>query len=631
MFEFVRTHTKLLLFVLVILIIPSFVFLGVEGYTQFIDPSNRAVATVGSREITQREWDAAHQNRVDQLRRQTPGVDARLLDSPEFKRQSLDQLVREEVLRQAAQRFLLTTTDDRLRRSFLEDPQLAFLRLPDGRINRDLLAAQGLSVEQFEARLRQDLTLQQVLGGVAATGLLAKQPARTALGALLERREVQLQGFAAAEHVAAIAPTDAELAAYHDDPANQARFLAPEQAQIEFVVLDVQALAREAAVSDEDLRRHYEQNLARFTVPEQRRASHILVRAERDAAAEARAQARTRAEALLAQARANPARFAELARAHSEDPGSAAAGGDLDWFGRGAMVPAFEQAAFALAAGQVSDIVETDFGFHIIRLDAVRGGERRPFEAVRAELAEEVQRQVGQRRFAEVAEQFSNTVYEQADSLQPVVDKFGLRVQAATVQRAPAPGATGALASQTLLEAIFTDSALRARRNTQAIEVGPSQLASARVVQHQPQRRLTLDEVRPQVRAAVIAQQAAARARSAGEARLAALRGGDTTGLSEPMLVARDETRGLPREVIDAVLRADASTLPAALGVDLGLQGYVVVRLTAVRPLPPEAPGLAQLEPQYAQAWVEAETRAFYDALVQHFGVTLTLPAPRPQ
>lgn len=631
MFEFVRTHTKLLLFVLVILIIPSFVFLGVEGYTQFIDPSNRAVATVGSREITQREWDAAHQNRVDQLRRQTPGVDARLLDSPEFKRQSLDQLVREEVLRQAAQRFLLTTTDDRLRRSFLEDPQLAFLRLPDGRINRDLLAAQGLSVEQFEARLRQDLTLQQVLGGVAATGLLAKQPARTALGALLERREVQLQGFAAAEHVAAIAPTDAELAAYHDDPANQARFLAPEQAQIEFVVLDVQALAREAAVSDEDLRRHYEQNLARFTVPEQRRASHILVRAERDAAAEARAQARTRAEALLAQARANPARFAELARAHSEDPGSAAAGGDLDWFGRGAMVPAFEQAAFALAAGQVSDIVETDFGFHIIRLDAVRGGERRPFEAVRAEIAEEVQRQVGQRRFAEVAEQFSNTVYEQADSLQPVVDKFGLRVQAATVQRAPAPGATGALASQALLEAIFTDSALRARRNTQAIEVGPSQLASARVVQHQPQRRLTLDEVRPQVRAAVIAQQAAARARSAGEARLAALRGGDTTGLSEPMLVARDETRGLPREVIDAVLRADASTLPAALGVDLGLQGYVVVRLTAVRPLPPEAPGLAQLEPQYAQAWVEAETRAFYDALVQHFGVTLTLPAPRPQ
>ena len=130
MFEFVRSNTKLLLLVLVVLIIPAFVFVGVEGYTQFIDPSNRAVATVGSREISQREWEAAHRNRVDQLRRQMPGIDARLLDSPEFKREALDELVREEVLRQTAQRLMLVTTDDRLQRSFREDPQLPFCACP---------------------------------------------------------------------------------------------------------------------------------------------------------------------------------------------------------------------------------------------------------------------------------------------------------------------------------------------------------------------------------------------------------------------------------------------------------------------------------------------------------------------
>src|SRR5512139_1056748 len=197
MFEFVRTHTRLLLFVLVLLIIPSFVFFGVQGYTSFNDPSNQTVATVGGRKIKQLEWDAAHRQQAEQMRRQMPGVDVRLLDSPEFKRETLERLVRDEVLRQTAEQLHLTTTDDRLHRSFVGDPQLAFLRQSDGRINRDLLAAQGMSVEQFEARLRYDLTIRQVVDGVAATGLPVRVPAQQALDALLERRDVQVQSFLA--------------------------------------------------------------------------------------------------------------------------------------------------------------------------------------------------------------------------------------------------------------------------------------------------------------------------------------------------------------------------------------------------------------------------------------------------
>ncbi|HMM86966.1 MAG: SurA N-terminal domain-containing protein [Gammaproteobacteria bacterium] len=615
MFEFIRSHTRLLLFVLVILIIPSFVFFGVQGYTQFNDPSNRTVATVGGRKITQAEWDAAHQRRAEQLRRQMPGLDPRLLDSAQLKQETLDGLIRDEVLRRTAEQLHLVTTDERLQRSFVNDPQLAFLRQADGRINRDLLSAQGMSVEQFESRLRYDLTLQQVVDGVAATPTPAAQAARLALDALLERREVQVQTFAADDYVARVNPSDDDLAAYYNDPAHQERFRAPEQAQIEYVVLDVQTLARDLTVAEEDLRRYYEENAARYTQAEQRRASHILVKADRDAGADARAKAKAKAETILAEVRANPARFAEIARTQSDDPGSAAAGGDLDFFGRGAMVKPFEDAVYAMKPGEISPVVETDFGYHVIRLEAVRGGERRPFDSVRAEIADEVRRQLAQRRYAEVAEQFSNTVYEQPDTLQPVIDKLGLQRQTATVQRTPAPGATGPLASASLLEAVFAAESLRTKRNTDAIETGPSQLVAARVLQHEPQRLRPLDEVRAQVRERVVAQQAAALARKEGEARVEALKGGSTAGLPAPVTVSRDDPRGQAREVVDAVLRADTKSLPAVMGVDLGTQGYAVVRLVSVQPPAADAPQRAQLQPRYAQAWAAAEAQAYYEAL----------------
>ena len=621
MFEFIRSHTRLLLFVLVILIIPSFVFFGVQGYSQFNDAANRTVATVGGRKITQAEWDAAHQRRAEQLRRQVPGLDPRVLDSAQLKRETLDGLIRDEVLRRTAEQLHLVTTDERLQRSFVNDPQLAFLRQADGRINRDLLAAQGMSVEQFESRLRYDLTVQQVVDGVAATATPAAQAARMALDALLERREVQVQTFAAADYAARVNPTDDDLAAYYNDPAHQERFRAPEQAQIEYVVLDVQTLARDLTVAEEDLRRYYEENAARYTQAEQRRASHILVKADRDAGAEPRAKAKAKAEAILAEVRANPARFAEIARTQSDDPGSAAAGGDLDFFGRGAMVKPFEDAVYAMKPGEISPVVETDFGYHVIRLDAVRGGERRPFESVRAEIADEVRRQLAQRKYAEAAEQFSNTVYEQSDTLQPVIDKLGLQRQTATVQRTPAPGATGPLASPSLLEAIFSAESLRTKRNTDAVETGPSQLVAARVLQHQPQRLRPLDEVRAQVREAVIAQQSAALARKEGQARVEALRGGSTAGLPAAVAVSRDDPRGQPREVVDAVLRADTKSLPAVFGVDLGNEGYAAVRLISVQPPPSDAPQRAQLQPRYAQAWAAAEAHAYYEALKRRLKV----------
>jgi len=626
MFDFVRSHSRVMFLVIVLLIFPSFVFFGVQGYTQFNDPSGAAVAKVDGQKISQAEWDAAHRRQIEQMRRQMPNLDAAFFDSPAIKRETLDGMVRERVLLVAANKAHLSVSDERLQRELMSIPQLAALRRPDGSMDlgayKVMVESQGLSTQAFEANVRQQLALNQILGGISNSVPPGGAPGRAALEALLQQREVQIQRFDSKDQLAGITPSEADLAAYHK--AHEAEFRAPEQASIEYVVLDLDALKADISVSEDDLRKYYAENAARYTVAEERRASHVLIAAAKDAPAAQRAQARTKAEALLADLRKAPATFADVAKKNSSDTASAERGGDLDFFARGAMVKPFEDAAFAMKAGEISNVVETDFGYHIIRLDAVRGGDKKPFEAVRAEIEDEVKKQLAQKKYAEAAEQFTNTAYEQADSLQPLVDKLKLKKQTANVQRTPAPGATGALASAKLLGAVFGTDAVKNKRNTEAVEIGPNQLATARVLQHQPARVQALADVLPQVRERVIAEQAAAAARKAGEARLAALRGGaDASGLAPAVLLSRASAQNQPRALIDAVLRADAGKLPLWLGVDLGEAGYAVVRLNAVKPLPADAPEMTQLLPRYAQAWGAAEAQAYYEALKTRYKVKI--------
>ena len=630
MFDFIRNHSRVLFFVMVLLIFPSFVFFGVQGYSQFNDAAGVAVAKVDGQKITRAEWDAAHRRQAEQMRRQMPSLEAAFFDSPEVKRETLDTLVRERVLFTAAQRAHFAVSDSRLQRELMAIPQLASLRRSDGSVDvaayKALIEAQGMSTEGFEGNVRQDILLRQVLGGVTGSALPAGAPGRAALEALLQSREAQIQRFDSKGQTAGINPTDAELAAFHK--ANEAQFRAPEQASIEYVVLDLDALKAGMAVTDEDLRKYYDENASRYTAAEERRASHVLLSAAKDGPAAERAQARAKAQALLGELRKAPGTFADVAKKNSGDTGSAARGGDLDFFGRGAMVKPFEDAAFAMKAGEISNVVETDFGFHIIRLDAVRGGEKKAFEAVRAEIEAVVKSQLAQKKFAEAAEQFTNLAYEQADSLQPLIDKLKLKKQTATVQRTPAAGATGALASAKLLSAVFGNDALTNKRNTEATEIGANQLAAARVLQYQAARVLPLVEVQTQVRARVVAAQAAAAARKAGEARLAALRSGaDASSLSPAAVFSRASAQSQPRELIDAILRADADKLPQWLGVDLGETGYAVVRVTAVKALATDMPELASLLPRYSQAWAAAESQAYYNALKARYKVKIEAPA----
>ena len=617
MFDFVRNHTRLALGFMLLLIIPSFIFFGVQGYSRFTDPTNAAVARVDGHNISRAEWEDAHKRNVDMARRQAPTLDAAALDTPQLRRETLDGMVRERVLLAAANQLHLFPSVGRMARLFDSDPQFAGLRGADGKINRDLLAAQGMTPEMFDQRLRQDFAVRQVLAGVTQTATAPSLAASAALDAFLQRRQVQLQNFEPAAYRAKVTPSDAEVEAYFKG--NEARFKAPEQAQIEYVVLDLDALGKSAVISDDELRKAYAADIARYTTPEERRASHILIKAEQGASAAYRAKAKARAETLLAEVRKSPAAFAELARKNSEDPGSAAKGGDLDFFARGAMVKPFEDTVFALKKGEVSGVVQSDFGYHIIMLTDVRGGQVRPFESVRAEVEAGLRKAQALKRWAAAAEQFTDTVYEQSDSLKPVIDKLKLEKKSATVQRKPAPGATGPLASAKLLDAVFANDTINNKRNTDAIEVGPNQLVSARIVQYAPAHTLPLAEVKDAVRGRLVDEQAAALARKDGLARLAALQAGSKDPLPTTLTVSRGQPQGLPPQVLEAALRVDMGKPPAVAGVDLGVQGYVVLRVEQV--LPPELPAGSEdaVRRQYAQAWAAAEAEAYLGELKKRF------------
>ncbi len=627
MFDFIRSNTKVFFFILLALIIPSFVFVGVDGYRRFDEGGNVTAAKVDGKKISQAEWDAAHRQQADRIRAQQPDIDPKRLDSPEVKMQVLEELVRQRVILAAMDKLHFVTSDDRLKRLFAVDPQFASIRNADGSVNKELLAAQGMSSEMFAQRLRLDFSAQQVLRGITASAVATPATAKAAVDPLFQQREVQLLAFPAQKYLAGVKPSDAEVEAFYKDPAHAARFKAPESADVEYVVLDVESMKKGIAVNEEELKKHYEQNIARFTTPEERRASHVLVKAGKDMSADDRAKARARAEALLAQIKAKPSSFADIARKNSEDPGSAENGGDLDFFRRGMMAKPFEDAAYGLKkVGDLTDLVESEYGFHIIQLTGQRGGEKRSFESVRAELEDEVRTEQAQKKFSEAAVEFSNTAYEQSDSLKPVADKFKLEIQsAAAVSRQPRAGSEGPLANPRFLELLFAADSVDKKRNTEAVDLGRNRLVAGRVVKYNPARQLPLEEVRDSVRQALAAQQAAALARKEGQAKLAALKEAPQTVLTEPVVkLSRLQSREVPPAVLDAVLRAPTASLPGFLGVDLGDQGYAVVKLIGVLPMDPTVADPARAQAQYSQAWAEAEAQAYYAALKKRFKAEIT-------
>ena len=301
MFDSIRNHSKILMGLLFLLVIPSFVLFGMDSYSRFSDQGG-PVAKVSGNKITQGEWDAMHQREVERIRASVPNIDPKLLDSAEARYSTLERMVNDRVIAAAADKQLLVTSDQRLARYLQQDPSIAGLRGADGKLDmeryRQLAASQGMTPEMLEAKVRQDLSAQQVLAGLQQSVLASQSQTDAALNAYLQRREIQIQKWSSSDFASKVQVADADLEKFYQ--AQSERFRSIESADIEYLVLDTAALQKSLSLPEQDLKTYYEQNVQRLAAKEERRASHILINASKDAPAADRAKARAKADELLA-------------------------------------------------------------------------------------------------------------------------------------------------------------------------------------------------------------------------------------------------------------------------------------------------------------------------------------------
>ena len=575
MFDIVTKNKRLIQIILVLTIIP-FAFFGLESYTRSMR-GTADVASVGATSITQQEFEEAMRRQQDRLRSALGrGFDAAAFDTPDMRRGLLESLIAQRLVSEAALKGGLTASNESL--SELIHSMPAFQR--DGKFDEAtanaMIRAQGMTAETFAARLRHDVAVGQLTQSINDTAIASHTVAGRLAALENQRREIVEALIPAQQFQAQLKLEDAQLRAYYEAAA--AQFRTPERVRAEYVVLSAEELGRDEPVTDAEIRAAYEARASQYAVAEQRRASHILLQPGPDA--------RKKGAEILAEVRKDPARFAELARKYSQDTGSAEKGGDLGFFGRGMLVKPFEEAVFRMKEGEIGGPVESEFGVHVIRLTGIRPGTARPLEDVRKEIADELAKQKGARKFAGAAEGFGNMVYEQSDSLKSAAERFKLRTAATGWISRGGSSDLGLVGHPKVLAALFSQDAIQGKRNTDAIEVAPNVLVAARVIEHQPAAQRKFDEVRAEIETALRRQEAAKLAQKEGASKLEQLATGGDAGLkwTAPRVVTMRDRGKIPPEAQRRIFAADPLKLPAHTGADLREEGYALYRVLRVLP-----------------------------------------------
>lgn len=624
MFDFVHEKKRLVQIVLALIILP-FAFWGVDSYNK---SGNRAevVATVNDAKITQREFEYALRQQQDRLRQMMgENFDAAMFDNPEMKRAVMNKLVEQRLLVEHARDIGLAVTDEQLAQVI----QGIKAFQDNGRFDKQryetALAGQNMSPPMFEARLRDDLLGQQVRDAYVQNGFASHDVADNIIRLNEQQRTISVSVISFQPYLAQAKVDEAVVKKYYEQ--NQKEFQVQEQAKVEYVKLSVDDLLAKVKVGAEDARGYYDEHQNDFGAPEERQAAHILI-AVADAAAQAEQDAaRARAEKLLLQIRQSPARFAELAKQNSQDPGSAANGGDLGFFGRGMMVKPFEDAVFALKQDEISGLVKSDFGYHIIKLLAVKPARVLSFDEAREGIMNKLRQQKATDLFAELAEKFSNTVYEQSDTLKPAADLIGAKIgQSGWLVRETT---TDELWTAKMLQEIFADETVKNKRNTAATEVAANTIVAARILEYKPASTRSLDEVQETIHQKLLRQQALELAAQQGRVLLEQLQRGEKPALSwaAPQTVTRSRPGSLGLDITRKVFRADATRLPQYIGAETPQDGYVLVRMDTVKeaeqPDDKKRTGYAQ---QLRQLTGEEMLRAYLADARQQARVEANLP-----
>ena len=575
-------NRKIVKFLFAIFLVIPFGLFGIDFY--FRTPvGGDAVATVGPAAIGAMEFDNAIRQQADFYRQQFRGqFDMSIMDNPEIRRGVLERLVNEKLAAIGAERAGIRMGDKQLANRIATEPVFQV----DGRFNKEryeqLAKSQGMTAVGLDERLRQDYRLQDFRSAIADTAIVPRATLDSFIRLSEQTREVSVVNLTTDAYMARVKVTPEQTKAYYD--AHNGEFTEPERVRVEYVEMSIDAIAAKTPVSQEDVKRVYDEQLAagKLGTKEERRASHILITIKPDAKEPEKKAAQAKAEEIAARVRKNPAAFADIAKKESQDPGSAVQGGDLGFFARGAMVKPFEDAVFAAKKGDIVGPVASDFGFHVIRVTDVKPAKvKSPAEAA-PEIEANLRKEIAARSFAENAENFSNLVYEQSTSLKPAAERLGL-----TVQQSPwiSKGASSVqvLNNPKLQAEIFSDATLKGKRNTSAVEVAPNTLVAARMLEHKPAELRPFADVKATIEKRLQRDEALKLAKAEGETKLKELQAGKDAGLKwpAPLAVNRQKPGGLYPTVIDKVFRMDTKKLPAYVGVDTPM-GYSLVQVSKV-------------------------------------------------
>lgn len=499
-----RVTGVIAIFVLGLLAVP-FLFFGMESYMRAVPQD--AVAVVGDEEISTSEFQTAFaRHRADLRRELGDDYDDIATNQPEYRREFLEEMIDEVLLRQYARDLGLRIADRTVAEIIRGIPAFQV----DGQFSPDMyqqaLRARGDTPGSFERELRDDVLTRLVPGALSETVVVTESEIDRLISLQNQTRQVSMVEIPAADFVDVVEVTEADVEAYYEN--NLQAFTADEQVRLAYVELQAEDLLEDATLEEEELRRRYEAARQRYLTPEARNASHILIERgpERDEAA-----ARALAEDLHERVQAGES-FEELAAEYSDDPGSNEQGGDLGWIEPDDMIAGFEDALYAIdAPGDVTEPVQTRFGWHIIRLDEIRPPEGMSFEEARSEILAEYIEREREELYIELSERMVDQIYADDTSLQPVVDELGLEIH--YTEPFTRAGGEGIAAESEVVEAAFSDLVLLDGAVSDPIEIGRNHMVAVQVEEHFPAEPLPLEEVADEIRQRLIDERTAGLAR----------------------------------------------------------------------------------------------------------------------
>jgi len=506
-------------YAIIILISIPFALWGVNSYLG----GGEAVvaATVNGEDISVRNFDIAYANYRQRLSSAFGGtIPAAFSDETLLKNQVLTQLIEETALRQYSLKQQYRIGKKRLGELIRAEQVFQIDGQFDQSVYESQIASTGYSIRGFEQEFRQNQIMGQLQTAVTATAFTV--PERTKQFTSLSSQARKIRIITRPLDAEAFSVSETEIEDYY--AANANRYMTSEQVKIDYLELNLDSIKALIEVDEDLVLERYQQARDSYTTSEIRTASHILFTVEEGASAENIEQERQRLLELRAQILETDD-FASAAREFSKDPGSSADGGNLGEIESGVMVQPFEDALFQMQVGELSEPVRTAFGWHLIKLDALKGGETRPFEEVRFEIENEMKSEMAENQIFDIVENLSNMAYEQSDSLLPAAEQLGLELL--TSEWFDRNSGIGIALEPKIRNIAFSDEILREGINSEAIELADSRVVFLHLNEYRPAEQMPLNEVRQVIVAELKRQKARDDNLQFGKEALEALRNGD--------------------------------------------------------------------------------------------------------